>query len=153
MCFISSALNIGGSVFMGGNIRGSGRGGVRQSAINSKKWDAWGGCYLLKKWTRAWHAKNFSCLPEIDIRLLVFCIGKMMSYWEREREREREREWLVCIRTLRHRFNRFSIVLMVYMLFGRLHRLCSPEHNFQFPLSTCTCTADFTHGSYSMEFF
>ena len=53
--------------------------------------------------------------------------------------------------------NRFSIVLMVYMLFGRIHRVCPQKHifhifsgvtytdEFMFPLTVCTCTADITH--------
>ena len=60
--------------------------------------------------------------------------------------------------------NRFSIVLMINMLFGRIHRLCPHKlififtgktytDEFMFLLLTCTCTADITHGSYSMKFF
>ena len=43
----------------------------------------------------------------------------------------------------------FGKLLMVYnFISGDTY-----TDEFMFPLSTCTCTADITHGSYSMEFF
>ena len=59
---------------------------------------------------------------------------------EREREREREKQTLVpnsrCVFKRSVTFlcleNGFSIVLMVYVLDGRIRRLCPHEHNFHF---------------------
>ena len=83
---------------------------------------------------------------------------------ERERENERERESDRSQTADVHSYVSHLECLMVDMRFGRIHRLC--PHNFHFfgdtstytdefifPLSICTCTADITHGSYSMKFF
>ena len=80
---------------------------------------------------------------------------------ERERERERERSQTADAHSNTRSTVYIIIVVIVYVQFGRIRRLYPHKHfsghtysdEFTLPLSACTCTADVTHGSYSMEFF
>ena len=72
------------------------------------------------------------------IKVYIYLSGNWIM--QREREREREREWPVPNSrwafersvTCLYLENRFSIVLIVYVLFGCIHRLCPYKHIFLF---------------------
>ena len=91
----------------------------------------WMGRKIFKKWKTAWHAQNWSqrvtCLY-LENGLAVF-------------------RWLACCLV------EYIDCVLINVIFMGFFSGDTYTDEFTFPQSTCTCTADITNGSYSMEFF